>query len=440
MSAEPLNTQPTTAKPRRSWLWLLAAAIILAGGVYLIYNAKPQASTQANAGGGKRGGPGQGNKPMPVQAKPARSGDLNVYLNGLGTVTPSSTVTVHSRVDGPLLALHFQEGQVVKAGALLAEIDPATFRIQLAQAQGQLAKDQALLANAKQDLARYQTLLAQDSISKQQVDTQAALVRQTEGTVQADQATVDAARLQLSYTRIVAPVSGRLGLRQVDPGNLIHASDTNGLVLINEVTPIAVLFTIPQDKLPPVLKQLNDGQTLAIDAYDRAQTTKLASGKLLTVDNQIDTTTGTVKLKAVFPNEDGTLFPNQFVNVRLLVETLHNATILPTAAVQRGAQGTFVFVVGADTSVSAQPVTLGPVDGDNVVIQSGVKPGDVVVIDGADKLKEGGKVEVVAANASGVAGKRPHGGKGGANASGAQHRHKNGSDGSGAGSDKGANS
>ncbi|GGP20083.1 MdtA/MuxA family multidrug efflux RND transporter periplasmic adaptor subunit [Silvimonas iriomotensis] len=411
MSADPHQPASSSSDPtprrRAVWPWLLAAVVVIGVGGYFITHAKPGAAAQA--GGGRRGGGmgGPGGAPMPVQARKVISGDLNVYLTGLGTVTPANNVTVHSRVDGLLQKVFFTEGQIVKEGQVLAQIDPAPFAVAVAQAEGQLVRDQAQLLGAQQDLTRYQTLLTQESISKQQVDQQTALVKQYQGTVKADQAAVDSARLQLSYTRVTAPAPGRVGLRQVDPGNMIHATDTNGLVIINQVTPISVLFTIPETTLSGVLAQLNKGNTLPVDAFDRGQQIKLASGKLLTVDNQIDTTTGTLKLKASFANEDGSLFPNQFVNARLLVETRHDATLIPSAAVQRGTSGTFVFVVGQDQSVEARPIKLGPVDGENVGVESGVKPGEVVVIDGGDKLKDGSPVEVISPNASGVAGMKP---------------------------------
>ncbi|GAB7127770.1 MdtA/MuxA family multidrug efflux RND transporter periplasmic adaptor subunit [Silvimonas sp. JCM 19000] len=424
------NQQPVVTPPahvnrkRTTWPYWIAAVVIVAGGVYFIKHA--QSAPAASAGGGRRAMMGAGAGPMPVQARPVRKGDLNIYLNGLGTVTPANSVTVHTRVDGLLQKVFFTEGQMVKEGQVLAQIDPAPFAVAVAQAEGQLARDKAQLASAQQDAARYQTLVTQDSISKQTADQQAALVQQYAGTVKADQAAVDSAKLQLSYTRVTAPASGRVGLRQVDPGNMVHASDTTGLVIINQVTPVSVLFTIPEANLPAVMKQLQAGQKLAVDAFDRTQTTQLAKGTLLTIDNQIDTTTGTVKLKATFPNEDGSLFPNQFVNARLLVETRHDATFMPSAAVQRGSAGTFVFSVGDDKTVSAVPVTLGAIDGDKQEVLKGVRPGDVVVIDGGDKLKDGGQVEVVAANASEVAAKpRGHRGSGphGKRASGAwQHR------------------
>ncbi len=375
------------------WTWWLAALVILTllgVGGYMLWQ-KPVNAQQA----GKRGGD-LAARSIPVVAVAAKIGSVNVYLNGLGTVTPLKTVTVRSRVDGQLMRVLFREGQVVKEGELLAEIDPRPFQVQLTQAEGQMARDQALLANARIDLERYRTLLAQDSIAKQLVDTQEALVRQYEGTVKVDQSQIDNARLQLVYSRVTAPVAGRLGLRQVDQGNIVRASDPNGLVVITQLQPITVVFTIPEDSLPPVMKKLQAGEKLPVDAYDRADKVKLAMGTLLTADNQIDPATGTVKLKAQFANDDYALFPSQFANVRMLVDAQRDATVIPTAAIQRGTPGTFVYVVNADSTVTVRPVKLGATQGEVVAVDAGLAPGEMVVVDGADKLREGAKIELAA--------------------------------------------
>jgi membrane fusion protein, multidrug efflux system len=397
---------------RRWWVWVVALCLLTAGAVTLV-----MAPSNAQQRPGKQGASAAA-RALPVVAVAAKKGEIKVYLNALGTVTPLNTVTVKSRVDGQLMRITFQEGQVVKAGELLAEVDPRPFQVQLTQAEGQMARDLALLQNAQIDLERYRTLFSQDSVAKQQLDTQAALVRQYEGTVKVDQGQIDNARLQLTYARITAPLGGRLGLRQVDVGNIVHASDTNGLVVITQMQPIGVVFAIPEDNVPAVMKKLRAGEKLPVEAFDRAQKTKLASGTLLTVDNQIDPTTGTVKLKAQFPNDDFGLFPNQFVNVRMLVDILRDATLVPTAALQRGTQGTFVYVVQAENTVTVRPVKVGPSQNDMAAVDSGVAPGEMVVVDGADKLREGAPVELISKDAaapknggqSGGGGKRHQGG------------------------------
>ena len=329
---------------------------------------------------------------------PVERGDLPVTLNGLGTVTPLATVTVKTQIAGRLMTLGFQEGQIVKTNDFLAEVDPRPYQIALEQAEAQLVRDTALLDDARIDLARYRTLASQDSIPRQQLDTQEYLVHQYEGTVKADKAMVDNARLNLEYCHIVAPVGGRVGLRQVDQGNYVQTSDPNGIVVITQLQPISVIFTLPEDNLPTILKRLATGAKLPVTAYDRALTTKLATGVLLTVDNQIDTTTGTVRLRSQFDNRDNLLFPNQFVTAVLLVDTMKNATIAPSAAIQRGAPGAFVYVVNAERVVGLRPVKLGPTNGDRVGILSGLNPGEQVVVDGADKLRDGAKVMLASDN------------------------------------------
>jgi membrane fusion protein, multidrug efflux system len=387
--------EPDPARPRgrRRWRWAILAAIgaaAAAGGWY--WYAKAPAAEPPSAGKGRAD---QAARPLPVVAAAARKGSIDVYLNALGTVTPRNTVVVRARVDGELMRVLFKEGQIVKAGEPLAEIDPRPFQVQLTQAQGQMAKDQALLKNAQLDLERYRTLLAQDSIAKQQVDTQEALVRQYEGTVQSDQGAIDNAKLQLTYSRVTAPIAGRVGLRQVDAGNVVHASDANGLVVITELQPITVLYPIPEDNVQRVMARFATGAAVAVEAWDRDMKTKLATGRLVTIDNQIDTTTGTVKLRAEFGNENLALFPNQFVNVRMLVETQADAILIPSAAIQRGSPGTFVYVVKDDLTATVTPVKLGPVQGEITAVASGLAPGANVVTDGADKLREGAKVELI---------------------------------------------
>jgi multidrug efflux system membrane fusion protein len=380
---------------RSRWRLILAALVviaILAVGVVWYLSRTP-----ANAPAGKgRSGLGA---PLPVVAAAARKGNIDVYIDALGTVTPRNTVVVHTRVDGQLMNVGFQEGQVVKAGDLLAQLDPRPFQVMLTQANGTMVHDQALLKNAQIDLERYRTLLKQDSIASQQVDTQEALVRQDEGQVENDQGAIDNAKLQLVYSRVTAPITGRVGLRLVDPGNIVHAADANGLVTITQEQPITVVYPVAEDDVPRIVKRMHSGQPVAVDAFDRSGKTKLATGHLLTLDNQIDTTTGTVKLKAEFPNLDGALFPNQFVNVRMPVESRQDATLVPSAAIQRGAPGTFVFLVKPDQSVAVTPVKLGAIEGETTEVTSGLQPGDQVVVDGSDKLRDGAKVELADLNA-----------------------------------------
>lgn len=399
------SSQPASAatppKRRRRWLvFLLLALILLVVGVAIWRGHQ--------AGAGKY----MARPTAPVQVRPVVSGDLKVYLDQLGTVTASNSVTVHTMVTGQLFKLYFTEGQTVKEGDLLALIDPRPYQVALTQAEGTLVHDQANLANARIDLQRYKTLVAQNSIATQTLDTQTALVRQLEGTVKTDQGAVDSARLNLVYCRVTAPADGVVGLRQVDVGNIVHTSDTNGIVVINRVHPIYVLFNIPEDNIPDVLKAQRQGP-LRVEAWDRERKNKLAEGQVISIDNQVDTTTGTVRIRAQFDNQDGMLFSNQFVQVRLLVETRPNSTMIPTAAVQRGSAGNLVFVVDADNVVHSRVVTLGPVDGEQVNAISGVTPGDRVVIDGMDKLKDGGTVKIVDPNAPQPASDAPASASGG---------------------------
>jgi membrane fusion protein, multidrug efflux system len=367
----------------------LGLAVVAGAGWYITTH-----SSSSTASSSRQGGRFGANAPIPVGLAAAAKSDIPIVIRALGTVTPLATVTVKAQITGQLTQVEFTEGQSVKQGDLLAVVDPRPYVVALQQAQGTLEKDQALLKNAQIDLQRYKTLVAQDSIARQQYDTQAALVRQYEATIVTDQALVDNAKLNLVYTRIIAPVSGRIGLRLVDQGNYVTLGDATGICIITQMQPMTVIFTIPEDFLPQVRKRLRAGATLQTTALDRAQKTELATGKVSTHDNQIDTTTGTVKLRAEFPNTNLALFPNQFVNVRMLVQTLTDATLVPSAAIQRGAPGTFVYIVKNDQTVSVSPVKLGPVQGETTAITSGVSPGDVVVVDGADKLKEGAKVEL----------------------------------------------
>ena len=368
-------------------LGLIALLVVMVGG-WILALSGPWRST-AGAQGGVPVPP-----PVPVVAAAARARDVGVYLNGLGSVTPLNTVTVRSRVDGELIAVRFQEGQIVSNGALLAEIDPRPFEAQLTQFEGQLERDQALLDNARLDLKRFQVLVTTDAVPRQQLDTQASLVHQLEGTVKNDQGQIDATKVQLVYCRITSPIAGRVGLRLVDPGNIVHAADTGGLVIITQLQPITVIFTIPEDSIPTVLEQLRRGVRLPVEAYDREQRRKLAEGALLTIDNQVDPTTGTVRLKAQFPNTDNRLFPSQFVNARLLIETRRGATVVPTAAIQSSPKGPFVYVVRPDRTVAVRQVGVGVTDGDDVSIERGLTVGEQVVVEGAERLRDGVGIEL----------------------------------------------
>lgn len=393
------------AKPKRRSLILrlLAVAIVVIAAVLIWrhYNsaqttdAAPGARQAASAGASGRAG-GRRNAPMsPVQAATATQQTVPRFLSGLGTAIAANTVTVTSRVDGQLMAIHFTEGQQVKAGDLLVEIDPRPYEVQLTQALGQLAKDQATLANAKQDLARYQQLIKTNMVSRQDLDTQLSLVRQTEGAIKADQGAVDSAKLQITYSKITSPIDGRVGLKLVDVGNYIASGSSTGIVVITQTHPIDVVFTLPESNIADLVKAQKAGP-VAVEAWDRTNEHQLAQGMLLSLDNQIDTTTGTIKLKARFDNQNDALFPNQFVNARLKVDTLHDAVVIPTAALQMGNEGHFVWILNAENKVSKHRVTAGIQDSQQVVITTGVNVGDRVVTDGIDRLTEGMQVEVVA--------------------------------------------
>jgi multidrug efflux system membrane fusion protein len=368
---------------RHWWIVLLVVCLIGVGAYFLFAKKQSRASKQ---------GEGPAGPMVPVVAVEAKKAAFNVYINGLGSVTPINTITVHTRVDGQLMEVLYREGQIVSSGDLLARLDPRPFEVQLTQAEGQMARDVAQLQNARLDLERYRTLWAQDSVAKQQLDTQEALVRQLEGTVKNDQGQIDSAKLNLVYCQITAPVSGRVGLRLVDPGNIVHVTDTNGLVVITQLQPITIIFPIPEDNLPQVLAKA--GNPLPVEAYDREMRQRLAVGSLQTVDNQIDPTTGTVRLRAIFSNEKNELFPNQFVNARLLVDVQRDATVIPSPAIQRGPQGTFVYVVKADRTATVRTITIGQVQTGEASIKSGLSPGELVVVDGAERLREGTRIDL----------------------------------------------
>lgn len=395
------------APPRRrsrAWIWLLLLAI--AGFIAFRAYQNIQGKKAAEAAQQERRA---ANRPVPVAAAVARRGDLPIYLRGLGTVDAYNTVNVKARVDGPIVEVNFREGQNVKQGELLVQIDPRTFQATVDQAKGQLARDEAQLHDAQVNLARYQALWQAGVIAKQQLDTQGATVGQFQGNIEADRAAIENAQLQLSFTKIVAPITGRIGLRQVDIGNIVHPSDQTPMAVITQMQPIAVIFTIPADQLPPVLAKLRAGAKLRVEAYDQSDRNLIASGTLETVDNQIDPNTGTSRLKAVFPNEDDALFPQQFVNAHLLLDTRRGVVLIPAPAVQRGPNGPYVYVVNNGTA-SMRPVTIGDSEAGDVQVTSGVAPGDTVVTDGQDKLQEGSKVEV---RSEGGPGELPGGHRGG---------------------------
>ena len=375
---------------KKRWLMFFAACLLIVG-VYIFVSRGERQARAAQQGLSAQ-------PAAPVSVATVKKQDFAVYLPGLGAVISLNTVTVKTLVDGEMTSVLFREGQVVSRGEILAEIDPRPFEVQLTQAEGALARDQALLQNGKVDLERYKDLVKKDLIPTQQLDTQQALVHQYEGMVKADQGQIDSAKLQLVYAHITSPISGRIGLRLVDPGNIVHATDANGLAVITQVQPISVIFSLPEDNLPQILGKFRSGVRLTVEAYDRDQKQKLATGTLLTIDNQIDPTTGTVKLKARFPNTNNELFPNQFVNARLIIEVKHNAIIVPASAIQHGPEGTFVYVVKADQTAALRPVTVGVTQEGNTSIMTGLSGGELVVVDGADRLRDGSKVEVEGQN------------------------------------------
>jgi multidrug efflux system membrane fusion protein len=403
-SASTENAPAGKIKPvRRRWPWLLLAVLLLIG--LSAYYLWPKIADTKSSGASK--GAGAGPAPIPVVVAKSRKGDIGVYYTGLGAVTPLATVTVRTRVDGQLVSVRYREGDTVQKGDLLVEIDDGPYQAALTVAQGQLARDQALLDNARIDMARYQQLVPVAAIPEQQLATQVALVHQDEGIVKVDEGQIASAQVNLAYCKIAAPLTGRIGLRLVDAGNIVHASDAGGLVVITQMDPISVVFTIAEDQLQAVLKRMGAGQMLQVDAYDRTANTKLAQGSLTTLDNQIDPTTGTLKLRATFGNSKGTLFPNQFVNARLLVQEKRGVTLVPTAAIQKNSQATYVYVVKADSTVTLRPVTVDTTEGDDTEVTAGLMPGEVLVMTGVDKLQEGSKVSAQAPSANAPASPAP---------------------------------
>jgi multidrug efflux system membrane fusion protein len=393
---------------RRHWLAFLVVIVILVLLIALVKFIQHKQPLPAAGPGGGRGGQ---NGPVAVAVSTALVGDVQRRIPALGTVTPLANVTVRSQISGVMQKILFTEGQTVHEGDSLAQIDPRPYEAALQQMQGNLRRDQALLADAQLDLKRYEGLVKEDSIAQQQLDTQRALVDQYKGTIEADEGQVKTAKVNLIYTHIVSPVSGRVGLRQVDQGNYVTPGDTNGIVVINQLQPITVIFSIPEDNVSALMLRLHDGDPMIAEAYDRTNSAKLADGKLLTVDNEIDVTTGTVKLRAQFENADGLLFPNQFVNIQLLMQLLHDQIIMPNSAVRRGAPNgvvsTFVYVVNPDHKVSVRPVTLGVVDGERIAVTKGLSAGEMVVTEGGDRLREGADVLLPNAAPTPAAGARP---------------------------------
>ena len=378
-----------TAKPRSGRRFVLTSIVILliVGGV--VWWTKQAAPPQGN---------GRNSAPMSIVPEVVGKGDIGININALGTVTSLATVTIRTQISGYMQKIDFTEGNDVKKGDLLAEIDPRPYEAALAQAKGQLARDEAMLKGAQVDLARYQGLAAQNAVPHQTLDTQIALVAQDQGTVEADKAAVKSAEVNLAYCRILSPLDGRVGIRQVDQGNYVTPGDTNGIVVITQLHPISVLFTVPEDNLQAIATRLKAGAVLPATALDRAASTKIEEGSTQTFDSQIDPTTGTIRLRAQFSNDERLLFPNQFVNIRLLLDTHKDVTTMSTAGIQRGAPGTFVYLVNADSTVSVRPVKLGVTDGDRVEILSGLAPGERIVIDGADKLRDGAKIIIRSEN------------------------------------------
>jgi len=434
--AASLPQEPPPPRRRGRGFWLTVLVLVILGIALIVWHPWGNRAGHGGQPSGEMrrrgGGAGTANaQPQAVQVAKTVIGEIPIVKSALGTVTPLATVTVHTQIAGTLMSIGFTEGQHVKKGDFLAQVDPRPYEIQLQQAQGTLSKDQALLTQARLDLNRYKTLLAQDSVARQTYDDQVSLVDQYKGTVTADQASVNTYKLDLTYAHITAPVSGRVGLRQVDVGNYVQTSDTDGIVIITQEQPMSVIFTLPEDDLRAVIAgtatAATNGTKLSASAYDRTNTTQIAVGALATVDNQIDTTTGTVKLRALFDNKDEQLFPNQFVNVRLLVDVLRNAVIVPSAAIQTGSIGTFVYVAKPDNTVTVRKITAGPVDGERTAVLQGLSAGETVVTDGVDRLREGSKITIPAAAASGASGASPaHGGShawGASGASGAEARH-----------------